>query len=246
MRFSNAQVEALVAALPGCPDAHRRSLLPRILREWSGIDLAEHLTRRTPKQIRAERRQIDKVANRARELARALSEVEGGGRFAIASQLLEMETGSQVRSLSYEDKREGDRRLREEPKRLETLAKAAAQASRVFVPLPLRQYTLIRYLVLLDLAAIYEWATRQGAGRRVKTDSGDNAGMTYGPFWDFASAAWPIIFESVAGLDNALKTWAEGRRRYKDTSAIMWNLHMRHPQWRIQDTNRSRSTIRKE
>jgi hypothetical protein len=233
MKFTNAQVDTLVLALPGCTDADRRLLLRRIFKEWGRIDLEEHLTRRTPKQIRAERRQIDKVVNRARKLARALSEVEGVGRFAIASQLLEMEAGSEVSRLSYEDRREGDRRLSEEPKRLEALAKAAAKASTAFVPVPLRHFTLIRYLVLLDLAAIYEWATRQGAGRRVKTDISDDAGMTYGPFWDFASTAWPLIFKSTAGLDYALKTWAEGKRRYKDTSAIMWNLHMRHPQWRI-------------
>lgn len=239
MILTKSQVDALVTALPGCTDAHKRSLLPRILREWSRIDLEGHLRRRTPKQMEATRRQTDKVANRARELARALSQVDRHGRFAIASRLLDMEAGSRADRLSYEERWDAAHRLSEEPKRLDLLAKAATKASSDFVPLPARQYTLIRYLVLLDLTAIYEWATRQRAGRRVKTDIGDDAGMTYGPFWDFAAAAWPIIFGAVRGLDNALKTWATARKRYNEFSPIIWNLQMRHPEWRIRETNRS-------
>ena len=244
MRFIKTQVDALVAALPGCTDARRRSLLRRIFKEWGRIDLEEHLTRSTPKQIRARRRQIHKVASRARGLARALTELESAGRFAIANKQLEMGTGSRNAPPSYEGSQGAHRRLSEEPSRLAALAEAATEASKACVPLPLRQSTVVRYLVLLDLAAIYEWATRQGAGRRVKTDMGDDAGKTYGPFWNFVSAAWPIIFGSVAGLDSALRTWAKGVKRYKEASAIIWNLDLRHPEWRIRETNRSQSAIR--
>jgi hypothetical protein len=246
MTLTDEDVGALVAVLPGCTDAHRRSLLPRILREWSRIDLEEHLTRSTPRQIRAERQQINKVAKRARELAQALSELEPDGRFVIAGQLVEAGAGSRFGLLSHEDSFEADRRLDEAQKRLEELAKAATEAHRAFVPLPNRHETLLRYLVLLDLAAIYEWATRQRAGRRVGTDTSARPGETYGPFWDFASVAWPIIFESVAGVDYALKTWADARRRYKEKSPIIGNLHLRHPEWRIFEADRSRSTISKD
>jgi len=134
--------------------------------------------------------------------------------------------------------------LSEEPERLKLLAKAAIAASTAFVPLPLRQSTLIRYLVLQDLAAIYECAARRRAGRRVRTDMTVDAGKNYGPFWDFACAAWSIVFGSFAGLDNALKTWAKGRTRYKEVSPIIWNLDIRHPEWRIREANRSQSAIR--
>src|SRR4029450_7881833 len=150
--------------LPGCTDVHRRSLLPRIFREWSRIDLEEHLRRSTPKQARAKRQRIDKVRKRARELVQALSQVESDGRFVIAGQLLE--TGGGLRSglLGHEDSCEADRRLTEAQKRVEQLAQAATEASSAFVPPPKRHNTLVRYLVLLDLAAICEWATRERAG----------------------------------------------------------------------------------
>jgi len=170
----------------------------------------------------------------------------GYGRFAIANQLLEMDAGSRVDPLSYEDRWEADRRLSEEPEWLELLAKAASKASTAFVPLPLRQNTLIRYLVLQDLAAIYEWATRQRAGRRVRTDITVDAGKNYGPFWEFACTAWPMIFESVAGLDNALKTWAKDRTRYNEVSPLIWNLDLRHPEWRIREIKSSHSAVRQD
>jgi hypothetical protein len=244
MRFTKTQVDALVAVLPGCADAHRPSLLRRIFEEWSRIDLEEHLTRSTPKQIQAKRLQIENIATRASQLAQALSKVEGNGRFVIAGRLLKTDA-SALSWLGHEDRSEADRRLSEIQKRLEELAKAATKASNAFVPLPHRHNTVVRYLVLLDLAAVFEWATRQRASRKVGTDAGTRPGQTYGPFWDFASAAWPIIFGSSAGLDNALKFWAEGRRLYDEASPIMWNLHMRHPQWRIFEVDHLRTAIRK-
>src|SRR5262245_61576651 len=88
MTFTNEQIKKLVAALPGCVDAQRRRLLPRIVKEWGQIDLEEHLRRSTSKQIQARRQQIEEVAKRSLELKRALSELKPHGRFAIASKLL--------------------------------------------------------------------------------------------------------------------------------------------------------------
>jgi hypothetical protein len=241
--FTKAQIRDLVYALPAYINAHRRRLLPRVLKEWSRTDLNEHLTRPTPRQIRAEHRQLEKIGRTARDLAQALAAIADNGRFTIACQLLAPRSDFFTNRLKYEDVCEAERRLQEEPNRLQQLATAADEASAHFVPLPFRQSTLLRYLILQDLAAIFEWAMRQHAGRRVKTDIGDDAGETYGPFWEFASATWRIVFGSTKGLDNALKQWAQARRSYGEQSAVIANLHMRHPEWRIWDTNASSSTI---
>lgn len=243
MTFTGEQIGTLVAALPGVADTHRRENLPCILKEWSQIDLEDHFSRSTPKQIRAKRKKIDRIAKEARNLAQALSEVQRHVGIAIAGQLLVTDAGSQFNLLNHEDSSRSKRRLDEELERLELLAKRAIEASTAFVPPPLRKSTLIRYLILLDLAAIFEWATQQSAGRRVKTDISDDAGKNYGPFWDFVSAIWPMIFGSVAGLDYALKNWAESRGLYKDASPIIRNIDMRHPEWRIRETGYSDSAI---
>jgi hypothetical protein len=86
--LTSEQIDALVSALPGCTNAHRRELLPRVLEEWGRTDLEEHLERATPERFRAERRQMKRLAKCASKLALALSGLDPDCRFAIASQLL--------------------------------------------------------------------------------------------------------------------------------------------------------------
>ena len=122
---------------------------------------------------------------------------------------------------------------------MELLAKAAIDTSAAFAPLALRQTTLIRYLILQDLAAIYEWATRLRAERMVSFDDGTNCG----PFWDFTCAVWLTLFDSARGLDYALKIWAAAREQHNELSPLIWNIDLRHPEWRIRETGQSDSAI---
>jgi hypothetical protein len=233
MMLTSEQIDALVSALPGCTSGHRRELLPRVLEEWGRTDLEEHLERATPERVRTERRQMKRLARCASKLALALSDLEPDCRFAIASRLLGDETHGTADRRGYDERRQADRRLSEEPARLGRLASAATEVADGWVPLPLRHGTIVRYLILQDLAAIFEWATGGRAGRRVRSDAYDEAGQEYGPFRDFARATWPMIFGSEKGLDHAIKTWAKGRAQHGERSPFMLNLHLRHPEWRI-------------
>jgi hypothetical protein len=244
MLLKTVQIDALVAALPGCADTHKGRLLPRILKEWAQTELEDHLSRSTAKEFRDERRQIQQASRRALELAHALWKLGLDGRFAIACQMQGVEPGSWPESDAYSVIQETDRLLGDEPQRLKHLAASASTVARLWAAPAVRHHTLVRYLVLQDLAEIYRWATNKRPGRRVRTDVSPDAGMHYGPFWDFASAAWPIIFGSTAGLNSAFKLWAERRRRLKESSPVIVNLHMAHPQWRILKESRSKPTIR--
>jgi hypothetical protein len=129
-----------------------------------------------------------------------------------------------------------DRFLEKCPATLQRLAQAAEHTAGRWVPGPLRPAMLSRYLVLLDLAAIFQWATGVRAGRRVRTDlTEEDAGKEYGPFYDFARAAWPMVFGSEKGLGHAIRTWAKGRAQYSEKSPFISNLALRHPEWRIRD-----------
>jgi hypothetical protein len=233
MVLTSEQIDALVSVLPGCTNAHRRELLPRVLEEWGWTDLAEHLERATPERVRAERRQMKRLARCASKLALALSDLEPHCRFAIASRLLGSEAHGTADRRGYDERRQADRRLSEEPAKLERLASAATEEADGWVPLPLRHETIVRYLVLQDLAAIFEWATGVRAGRRVRTDLSDDAGKEYGPFYELARAAWPMVFGSEKALGNAIRTWAKGRAQHGERSPFMLNMHLRHPEWRI-------------
>jgi hypothetical protein len=67
----------------------------------------------------------------------------------------------------------------------------------------------VPYLVLLDLAAIFEWLTgRKSARAWFKSGLEEEQP----PFHAFAAAVWPVLFCSDDGLSNAMRSWnlAEG------------------------------------
>src|SRR5205823_8186776 len=77
-------------------------------------------------------------------------------------------------------------------------------------------------LVIMDLAAIFTWLTGEVATRRVSRDTGDPSG----PFWNFASAVWPVIFEKGDdGLQAAIKKLATARAKKLSTrSPVLHNM----------------------
>jgi hypothetical protein len=233
MNFTTDQIDQLMAALPGCTDERKQTLVPMILAEWGRIDVEEHLSQAPPQQVRAERELLKKLASSANELAHALSSLARGSRFAVAYQLSKGKFGTETALARYNRIRKADRRLGETPATAERLAAAVTETAAIWDPLPLRHSSVIRYLILLDLAAIFEYATDQPSGRRVRTDLHVDAGEDYGPFWDFASAIWAIIFGSTRGLGYAVKFWAKARAKHGEWSPVILNMDLRHPEWRI-------------
>jgi hypothetical protein len=63
------------------------------------------------------------------------------------------------------------------------------------------------FLILNDLAGMFEDATGTKATRITVRDSDEYDG---GPFFEFAAAVWPVVFDNgFAGLSAALRKWAE-------------------------------------
>jgi hypothetical protein len=115
---------------------------------------------------------------------------------------------------------------------LPRLAAAARDACLPYAPKKGPARNDVPYLVLLDLAAIFEWLTGRKAPR---------AWFKRGPeeepllFHEFAAAVWPVLFDSDDGLSNAVRTWNDDRRTHGDRSPLMINLALRHPTWGIFD-----------
>jgi hypothetical protein len=84
------------------------------------------------------------------------------------------------------------------------------------------------YLVLLDLAAIFEWLTGVEPKRNVsRTGEGE-----IGAFYPFCEAVWPLVFNSgLFGLPAAMKNWARDHAKYVESSALIANIDLRHPSW---------------
>ena len=83
---------------------------------------------------------------------------------------------------------------------------------------------VVAYLVIRDIADIFEWATRQKAMR----------GEEDSPFYEFAAAVWPVVFgKGDDGLPAALKNWAWARKNLRERSPCIANMDLRHPEWRL-------------
>jgi len=73
----------------------------------------------------------------------------------------------------------------------------------------------VKFEVIKDIAAIFEWATGAPAGRSVDRVTHEETG----PFRQFAEAIWPVIFHNAdVGLANAMKKLA--RRKLAARQAI--------------------------
>src|SRR6266404_9558567 len=153
--LTKADLDSLLAALSSCITQRKRRLLPRILREWNSIDLPEHLSRSTPKQIRDERKRLESLARHARELAQSLSDLGPRCRSTVARRLLAETTVQGFSWARFRAVQRLDARLAACPSRLAQLTDAAQKAAETRRPLPVVYKTLVRYLILQDLAAIF-------------------------------------------------------------------------------------------
>src|SRR5262249_20406237 len=130
---------------------------------------------------------------------------EGGGRFFS----MEGETPAQMEEwhrLQHETLAEMKERLRLEDDFLIKLEAATQRTVAQDKQGPGQPRNVSAYLVMMDLAAIFEWLTGKKATRVVDRITNDETG----PFWDFAAAVWPLVFgNGCHGLRAAMKNWAE-------------------------------------
>jgi hypothetical protein len=241
--MSDEAIHTIIAALPSTCPAARLALLPDILRDWSADELRIHLLF-LPDRQKAARKQLAQLETLGRQAARLLDALQAldAGTMATAMYLIERRlTGYTLEALAQHEFRAaglrprlvaaGRRRVVEEW--LTALAAEFAGQSRVTRKGP---PTSPAVLVLSDLAAIFKWITEIKAGRRVHGEDCSEYGQDYGPFWNFARAAWTPIFGPDAPLSDAMRRWAFEAQRIKDPgtpeySSVIANIAQRHPEW---------------
>ena len=214
--------EELIRLLPQPVCKRRVVLLPLILEEWTRSDLPEHLSMRSRPVDNDLIERLEIVRKHARELQEALKAIGQNGRKALLAQMAHDKNRSEFKAIVTW--------LEQEAAFIEKLV--AVDPREFWKPKRGRSRNLPAYLVLQDLTAIFEWLTSTKATREVSRDNGTEIG----PFFIFASTLWPTIFEKgVTGLPAAMKNWAEWRSAYKEQSALIVNLALRHPSWGISE-----------
>jgi hypothetical protein len=224
--FTDRDVHLIKQSLPGTVDPTRLEKLPRILREWSHVELREHLSREPRAIDRDRRNRLKLVGKRASELLQALDALDEDDRFGIVLQMAGAWQPHLVH-VSQDKLAMVKHRLEEEPDFLSKLMIAAP--SLTSEPGRGRPRNIIAYLVMMDLAAIFKWLTGSEARRVVDRESGEETG----PFARFAAAVWPVVFgQGDDGLGAALKNWASARNKFREESALIANIAMRQQTWR--------------
>jgi hypothetical protein len=226
VEFTDRDIWHITAVLPAECDPRRRELLSKVLREWALHDLQEHLERESPatkRKYRSRQTLLSRIGKKADSLLAMLDKLDEGARVALAAQI-GIATGQSPLDAIYSSANE--ERLGQARDFVALIA--AGGKHHLQEPRRGQPRNTLAYLVMTDLAAIYEWVTGVEASRQVSRKTHEETGQ----FHDFAGSMWPIIFKSVDdGLAAALKNWAEARKKYGEPSPLIFNIALRHPKW---------------
>jgi len=223
--FTDDDIRHIRAWLPKQVDNRRLKLLPQILREWARADLPQHFGRDSPAAQRARRERLTRLGKIADQLVGALDGLDKRDRGTLAGQIGAAE--GQEEEVIFDE--ENKKRLEDTRNFVAALATAAKRP--LWEPGPGRARNICAYLVMMDVAAIFEYLTDTEATRQVDRNTREERG----PFRDFAGAIWSVLFGSDYGLSAALKNWAYGSKKYGECSHLIENIALRHPEWGIFD-----------
>src|SRR5262249_23720136 len=147
--------------------------------------LPEHLSRESCATVRKRFASLLKAGKRANEFRQALAATDPPARAWIALVMArEQESLSSLEKVA-----EIEERLVQESDFRNNLAAATTKLMEEKPP-SLGSRNIRPYLVMMDLAAIFEWLTYRKATREVDR----NCGKETGPFWDFVATVWPLVF----------------------------------------------------
>jgi hypothetical protein len=231
-RLADDALRTIVAALPPNGVPERLILLPRLLREWADRDLLDHFCRERSATLRAREKRLQAVARSAKTLREAMANLEGADVFTLALEIAIRKTGSTLLEVEQSEITKAQEQLTRARRWLPELADAYGPRQRQASSRG-RPRNAVSYLVMLDLEAIFEFATGTTAERRVHGKDHPDYGGEYGPFWDFARTSWAVIFGSATGLPAAMKSWATARSEFGERSPLIANMALRHSEWRI-------------
>jgi hypothetical protein len=201
--FTEGDIERIATTLPEGNDPRRLAFL---LREWSAVELQRHLEQEAPEKARDRRKRLQRLAD-------ALDKLNDRERIAIVFDLFRLAGVPEPLAGPPHDRRFDF--LVVVVENLASAAREGAKAPRG------RPRGIAQYLILKDLAAIFENVTGQRASRIVNPDTGEETG----PFCSFAREIWQIVFRSDTGLAGALRNWV--RYRDSESSAVIANIAMR-------------------
>ena len=212
-----AEIDGIIAALPPDSEPKKLKMFRYILEDWFSLELPEHYRLGRSADAVA-LRQLKAIAKQAGILERLLGDPEA----AQARRLLVARLVMRRRLLCHNEA------IAQVEKELDALTEVRSAATEM---LPRRRRGQPRnnfsYLVLLDIAAMYEWLTGDKPSRI--TDIATERGG--GPFYELCQALWPLAHQNnKGGLPSTIKNWAKTQTQYEEKSALIANFFLRYRQ----------------
>jgi hypothetical protein len=198
-QFTDHSLHLIAGSLPPNVNPRRLDLLSRIFREWAQTDLKEHLSRKANGRRQKRIGTLRSIDNHGNKLLRALSELEQADDGCWIAYGLGV---VRERPLSRTESADVESQLGQQREFLKRLSPAAAAAANSLHVSRGRPRNLTAYLVMQEIATIFQWVTGTEASRSVDRADGNEIG----PFWEFALAIWPVVFgKGDDGLSFAMQ-----------------------------------------
>jgi hypothetical protein len=222
LRFTDRDVKAILSHV-SVADPKKLERLGDVLEDWAKHDMRRAFSIYPDKVVARDRlKAIRSVIKHAEGLREALENFE---KFNGSSWLIwKLIEGHADDSYSNAEALQAAR-LAEQISFLPKLETAAKSIQPGFAKAVDQRRNIPAYLLLLDMAAIFEWLTDRPAQR----GSYDRPH----PFDDVVGVLWSAAFGKANGLEAAMKNWAKYRKKFKDKSPVIFNISHRHPDWRL-------------
>jgi hypothetical protein len=188
------------------------------------VDLRSHFSRETTAQQRNRRERLARIGKIADRLSAALNELDKRDRYTLAGQI-GVAKGQDIFQAIFTDQNLD--RLNDAQNLVAEIGAAAKQP--LWKPGRGQPRNISAYLVMMDIAAIFEWLTNTAPTRIVDRTTYDESGS----FGDFAGAIWPLVFGTNSGFSAAMKNWGWAHKKFGEQSPLLANIAMRHPEWGI-------------
>ncbi len=195
--------------IPKGANASRRKLLAEVLQSWSKNDLRDYAEYAGRYRAKPEsKRSLGEIHRAAETLDALLKE-------AVASKDID------YLGLMLKTRHDG-KNVSNLLKAVEVIREASGNAAKSLKQGRGQPPNVMSYLVIRDIAAMYEWLYPKKATRVVHVDS-DNYEET-GPFWAFASVIWCKVFDSkTEGLSAAVKGLTAKANDEHRASPVIYN-----------------------
>jgi len=163
--LTDRDIALIAKALKIGVNPHRRCLLPRVLREWVEVDLADYASQEASRASAPDRPdRCRRVARRSEELLNAIDAVIEADDLG----LIAVELGRADESIPMREKYgHFSQKLMDHRDFLNHLQAAVESLQNQLKRGPGQPRNMTAYLVLLDLAAIFKWVTGIKARREV-------------------------------------------------------------------------------